>query len=534
MLAQPVRGLGGVRLSWVALCGGLLSCAVSKDATRNDAPPDTAERVPTVPFALGPTRPYASPQAAVSYVERAAELGLTGAHPDGDHGESGFVVVDDFDLDGDLDILVSHLRTGGGATVYRRSEAGFVAEPEAGPPSLTWLPSLLDLDGDGDRDILFGGGSTLINDGDHFTAGTLPLADGSALPPRLVRELVVGDLNRDGHDDLYAVCTGRDDGAPEAADFLLWGQPDGRFVVDLDTVPAAMGAHLGFDGLLIDLDNNGWLDVYVDNDKGGPNLVLFNDGGELRSGAEACDCAISHSGMGMDVADRNGDGLPDLYLSGTERNVLIESTAGGGYIDTTLIMDASPLENQGTVLAMSWGAVWLDHDNDGQQDLLITQGDLWDRAVGDPEDHMGDMPLSLLRGHETGGFTDESAALGLDAAGSFRAVVAADLNEDGVLDLIVTDVAAAPQLYWSEGCTAAGWLEVEAPRGARVEVTAGGHTQTDWVMTDSGWGAAQPPVVHFGLGDAQDVDHLRVVMPDGRVLDAETPFPARRRVAPPK
>jgi enediyne biosynthesis protein E4 len=482
------------------------------------------------PFELGLVRSCEDPMETVAYDEVAMEMGIDGEHADADHLEGGLAAVEDFDDDGDLDILVSYAWDRGPSFLYRRDGDGFLSEPldiELG----LWVPSLVDLDADGDRDLLMGGehGVVYFNQHGILVRGVLPLAEGASLPSRTIREFVPGDLNNDGLVDLYALCTGQETGAARSADFILWAEPDGTFRVDTETVPSSLGARLGFDALTVDVDGNGWLDVYADNDKFGPNLVLYNDQGALSDGSDSCHCALAHAGMGVDIADFNRDGWPDFYLAGTEVNRLLLSESSGTYYDATLVAGASPLENIGTAVAMTWGAVWLDFDNDTELDVLVAQGDLWGEPFEDSEDRKADMPLNLLQS-SAGLFEDVGAALGLDQGGSFRSVVASDMNADGVLDLFVTEVSAHPQLYMSQGCTANGWLEVEVPHGARVEVTAGGITQTDWVMGDSGWGAAQPLVVHFGLGAAEQVDRLRVVLPGQDALVTDTPFAGRRRV----
>ena len=114
--------------------------------------------------------------------------------------------------------------------------------------------------------------------------------------------------------------------------------------------------------------------------------------------------------------------------------------------------------------------------------------------------------------------------------GSWRAAVAVDHNGDGIVDPLLVHASDDPLLYLSDGCTAAGWLEVEAPHGSRVEVTAGGVTQTAWITTDSACGGARLPRAHFGLGDAAQVDALTITLPGGDTIAAEAPFEARRIV----
>ena len=114
--------------------------------------------------------------------------------------------------------------------------------------------------------------------------------------------------------------------------------------------------------------------------------------------------------------------------------------------------------------------------------------------------------------------------------GSWRSIVAADHNADGILDFIVSDVEHRPLLLLSDGCTANNWVQVEAPHGSRVDVTAGGQTWTGWANTASSFGGAVEPVAHFGLGPLDTVDQIRVQRPDGTIVVHDEPVEARRRV----
>lgn len=424
----------------------------------------------------------------------------------------------DLDGDGDRDLVVGFWQSD--LDVYYRVEGGF--ERRQVPSEGTQL-SLADLDGDGWQELIVSGFQPRVYSsvGGVLEPGpALPSADGGML-----RMLAPADLDGDGDLDLYAPANDPED-AVARRDFLLWNDGAGGFTRDLEALPDAAGGQ-AFMGIVLDYEGDGDPDVFVDNDMGsqyGPSALLRNEGGALGDASALCACGVSHSGMGGVAADYSGDGLPDLYLSGVGANVLLASRDDGTYADVTLATGASPL---GGLPEMAWGAAWLDYDNDGLLDLAVAQGDLW--SFNHPGDRF-EAPVSLLR-QEGGGFVDVSARAGLAALGSFRAVSAADHNGDGVLDLLVSDVVDRPLLYLSEGCTAAGWLAVEAPLGSRVEVEAGGRVQVAWIHPSSGFGAAGPLEAWFGLGDAQVVDRLRVSLPWGAgeyVL--EGPLEARRRV----
>jgi len=475
-------------------------------------PPDH----PTLALEAGAVRDCAAPLDGVRWTEVAAQMGLSGS--DGgvtEHNTGGIAVVDDFDLDGDLDIVLGF--ADGSPRYYERTAEGFVGGEIPGMGSIdpvVLTPSLADYDGDGLRDLLLAGppSRTLRNTGAGFEPGGDMVA--SAAPV----ELAPLDVDGDGLLDLFAASTGDlNAGAEERADSLLVADAAGSW--SAQSLDLAEAGGVAFDAVVFDWEGDGDQDVYVINDKGpeyGGNVLWENVGGELVSATERCGCGLVHSGMGGDMGDFNRDGRPDLYLSATSHNALLEAQADGTFADVAVALGADPLADDS---AMSWGAIWLDHDNDGRLDLLVAEGDLWYDGQFDPV--VQDLPIDLLRQTEDGVFEDRSELLGHDLNGSWRAVIAVDHNADGVLDLLITDVEAAPRLYMSDGCTAAGWLEVSAPLGSKVEICTDGVVQTAWSTTESSWGGAKPPTVHFGLGDAQAVERVVVTLLDGRIATAE-------------
>ncbi len=479
----------------------------------------------------GQVRVCQDPVAVPSWTDVGADWGLEGSpNPDGVHGEGGSLAVFDVDDDGDLDVVVGF--TDDVPWLYRRSQEGFTREalPGFGP----WLATTADVDGDGRLDLMFGGEtpSLLLAQDGGFVEGTLPeLPEATTLEGTVVKELSAGDVDGDGLVDLYAVVnTGQGDAPDEArADFLLRGDGSGSFAVDTDAIGLELAGRAGFDAAWFDWQQDGDLDLYVVEDMGhlhGANVLLAQQDGGLEDRSADCGCGITVSGMGLDIGDVSGDGLPDLYVAATGGNVLLESQPDGSYVDTTATRDVGVIDES---WRMPWGALILDHDNDGHADLLVAQGDMW----FDPTDDalpVEDLPLTLLAG-DGEGFTDVGESRGLTALGSWRSAVAADHNGDGIQDLLVSQVVERPSLYLSDGCTEASWLAVEAPPHARVEVETATGVQTGWTTTASAYGAAGPPVAWFGLGTAEEVERLTVTLLDGRVSELTALTPNRRVVA---
>ncbi|MFT5679969.1 MAG: hypothetical protein ACI8RZ_000874 [Myxococcota bacterium] len=434
---------------------------------------------------------------------------------DADRLDGGGLIVEDLDGDGALEMMVFF--DGSPPALYRVTD-GVLVEDATDWPTLHGHPTLIDFNGDGHLDILLTTLSVLWGDSDGGLVAEVSVYEGNPS-----RDLLAADLDADGTQDLFIARTAQES-LEQMQDHILWGDstdfsPEG--------LPMASAARKAFDARLLDWDGDGDLDVYVVNDMGnefGGNVLWRNDGGVLVDASADCDCGIVMSGMGVSVGDYNRDGWTDLYLTATQNNVLLAGEESGSFVDVTAVTGADPISGY---MEMAWGSTWLDHDNDGDADLLVLQGDLYDASS---EDYIVyDAPIHLLSQEEDGTFTDVAEPLGLTALGSYRAGVAAELNGDGVLDLVVTDVVDRPRVYFSEGCTAAGWLEVIAPEHSRVVVEADGQTQTVIVSRDSGYAATGPARAWFGLGGAEVVERLTVTTLDGQVRTAEG-FAARRQV----
>jgi len=490
---------------------------------RSDEPPAPIGDTP-VGFELtpGPVVSCPDPLPAPVYDEVGAAWGLEGSRVAVHYDEGGAVAAVDLDLDGDLDLVMGWADDS--PTVYWRDGEGYVPERLVGIPRAVAV-NVADVDGDGWPDLLLGTNGPpelVMNRRGALGPGELP----EWLHQNRAKEFTPADIDGDGDVDLYAVVRGGGDDISKKEDAVLWNDGAGRFHVDAEAVPEALRFRHGFDAGFFDWDADGDPDLYVSNDLGGSyggDFLLENREGALYDAREDCACEVVHAGMGVDHGDFNGDGLPDIYTSDWSFNRLLQALDDGSYVDVSRSLGA---DLQDDPIYMTWGAIFADRDNDGDVDILAARGDY---AWEVPED----TSLPALLDQADGRFAE--VALDGAAPGVFRSVVALDHNGDGVLDLLFTDVVERPRLYLSRGCTADAWLAVEGPPGSRVEVDAGGSTRVGWIRTDASQAAAQAPVAHFGLGEHDVVDAVRLIPPWGReVLSLEGPLDARRVIrAPP-
>lgn len=442
------------------------------------------------------------------------------------HEESASLAAGDVDGDGWDDLV--NVNQDGTSYYYHNTGTAFEVTDLTSVIIPMISSVLFDIDTDGDLDLVTGGSSptTLRNDGGVFGRGdplpSLPSTQDGAVV--LTHDLSPADIDGDGVMEFYLPLTYNfGDGATQYTDPVMkWA--GAAYTYDEAIVPTDVGYRQSLDVVLFDVDGDLDEDAYVANDFGmlyGGSTLLINEGGAFSSAEDTCFCTVLKNAKGVDIDDFNNDGRPDILVSANPSDTLLVQLDDGSFVDETTIANAGAIDEDAT----GWGGIFLDFDNDGQRDLFPTQGDRWNEGNDHP--HF-DAPLKLLR-QDAGVFTDVSADMGIDAMGSFRAVGALDYNHDGVEDLVATQMDDRPMFYVSDGCTEAGWVEVEAPIGSKVVVEAGGRTQTNWVRTDSGYQSHRPPRVHFGLGEATTIDRLTVTLLDGTELGA-TLIEGRRRI----
>jgi len=249
---------------------------------------------------------------------------------------------------------------------------------------------------------------------------------------------------------------------PAAASGISWVHVNGRS--PMAHLPETVGAGCAF----LDYDNDGWMDIYLVNS--GP-CDFFNPAQPLRNAlfrnnrdgtftdvTLKAGVAGNAYGMGVAVGDYDGDGFPDLYVTQYPRSMLYHNNGDGTFTDVS---------SKAGVTAPGWAtsAVWFDYDNDGRLDLFVC------RFVDYSKDKLkfcGDkltgertyciptiydpMPCWLFHNNGDGTFSDVSLQSGIsESLAKAWGVVAADINNDGFMDLYVTNDTVPNFLFANRG-----------------------------------------------------------------------------------
>ncbi len=242
---------------------------------------------------------------------------------------------------------------------------------------------------------------------------------------------------------------------------------------------------------------------------------------------------ISIWGMGIASRDITGDGRPEVVLT-SMGDQLMQIASDTGYEAAPFGIGSyahRPYTGDDGRPSTGWHAQFGDVNNDTRPDLFIAKGNV-DQMPGLATKD----PNNLLMQGADGIFTEAGDVAGIANFARSRGAGLVDLNNDGLLDIVVVNRRAEAELYENVTQNAGNWIAV-SPRlsganlnavGAWVELRAGGVSQEQEVTVGGGHASGQATALHFGLGDAVSAE-LRVLWPDGSLSEWQA-FDANRRV----
>jgi hypothetical protein len=273
-----------------------------------------------------------------------------------------------------------------------------------------------------------------------------------------------------------------------------------------------------------DYDGDGFPDLFVTNDKI-PNFLFHNlgDGRFENVAFEAAvalpDTGTEMSAMGADFRDVDNDGLPDIALTALagETFPLFRNHAGG------LFSDAGYRSRMGVLSHgySGWGLGIVDLDNDGQKDIFTANSHVSDRVEA--------FEATEYRQHNTvfrnvgeGRFEDASPAAGaefLQAVRAHRGCAFADFNQDGRIDVVTTSLGDRPEVWENTSPGDNTWLivKLEGTASNRDGIGAVVRAGSQWnhMTTSVGYASSSHFGVHFGTGRLKQVDSIEIRWPSG-------------------
>ncbi len=531
--------------------------------------------------------------APVRFRDVAAQLGVVMRHGPGprhrvlpeDTGSG--LAWGDYDGDGDFDLYVVNFQVEeiasqqeGGGCLFRNDGGHFtdvtLAAGVGNAGGFGMGACWADYDDDGGLDLLvtnYGspnrlyhnrGGGTFEDLAEHSGVAASDWSTGAAW----------GDFDRDGHVDLYVcnyveydetlaragISAGRGTGAytvpfalnpnafDPAANRLYRNRGNGTFEDVTEKFGVADVEGRSFAATFVDLDGDGWLDLYVANDVS-PNVLYHNmlddradsfyrklledpsrTPGQQVAFADLSaitGAADSRGSMGLSVGETgalngNVDGLPDLFLTHwlAQENALYQSLA---LADELLEYRDKTREfrlGETSLNVVGWGCGFCDLDLDGRMDLLVANGS----TLEQPEDssRLVAQPVFVFwndgkQFQEIAAKTGEALRTGYCA----RGLAIADFDNDGLPDVAISVNRGQPLLLRNETITTNRSLKIRlqgraaACFGAKVEVKVGNELQVQWWGADVSFLSQHASELIFGLGARESADEVRVLWADG-------------------
>lgn len=450
----------------------------------------------------------------ISFTESASSLGVNNNYGSIPGGFGGGVSFCDFDNDGWDDITFG---TGSGQTVkfFKNNNGTYSEVTPTGiglPFNETRQVIWIDYDNDSDKDLFVAtldGSNKLYRNNGSFDFTDVTISAGFNTAALYTFGCSWGDYNKDGYLDAFLCFRDPEESNPNK---LYKNNGNGTFT----DVTASAGldntnGYLSFCSAFLDYDNDGWQDIYIANDKGtNKNIMYHNNGdGTFTDTSVSTGTDLAIDAMSTTVGDYNNDGYLDIYVTNTpEGNVFLKNNGDGTFTDIA--------STNGTLMeSFAWGAVFLDADNDMDNDLyvsgMVTSGAL--------------LPSAFYENDGNGMYSIPSnAGFNNDDAMSFSNAIG-DIDNNGYPDIIVQNFAPRNNFVFKNNGSVNNYLKVKLEGttsnkdgiGSWIQAYIEDVPQNRYTLAGEGYTSQNSNYEFFGLGNNTVIDSLKITWLSGTV-----------------
>ncbi len=305
----------------------------------------------------------------------------------------------------------------------------------------------------------------------------------------------------------------------------------GRFedVTEASGIGKALGKGMGIS--IADFNGDGLMDIFIANDTE-PNFLFINQGdGTFKESSFDYGVAYNEegnsvSGMGSDAKDFDNDGRVDIIYNDLAGQVfaLFKNEGGKSFSEVTWLTKLGPLSRNFS----GWSIGFIDYNNDGWKDIYSANGDV-DNLTESSKQHD-----TMFENEDGKTFANVTDRMGPDFAlvGYQRGSAFVDLNNDGFMDLVVTSLGEKPRILMNNALVKNHWIMFELHGhksnrngiGATIKVTTRSSRMLyNHVTTSVGFMSSSDRRAHFGLGTETKIDHVEIRWPSGIVQRLEDP-----------
>ena len=322
-------------------------------------------------------------------------------------------------------------------------------------------------------------------------------------------------------------------GLPGERDYLFRNKGDGTFEEISDKIGVSDKAkYYGLGVMFADINNDGWPDIYVANDAS-PNYLYRNDKNgtfsdvSFETGASYSGAGVEQGSMGVGIGDYDNDGFFDIFVTNFEgeHNTLYRNLASKGLSDVS----SQSGVGQPSRPLVGWGTSFVDFDNDGWFDLLVTNGHVYPQMEYAKSDSTTGFrqPFLLHRNLGSGKFEEISKASGLRDLPMFssRGAAFGDLNNDGLIDVVVTNLGEKPLVLMNTTKNQNNRVTLRLMQkgknqdaiGSRVTLRTNRRSMMQEVQAGASYLSQNDFRLHFGLATGENIESVAVRWADGQL-----------------